>query len=86
MMPRTRLWKTLVNSGCELQLYSVNNITGGTDAQGEVNVRMVGSEGRVVSGHGSDPDIIVASVKAYVSGLNKLLAPGKRIHPQAAAI
>ena len=78
--------ESLVDSGCSLQLYSVNNITGGTDSQGEVSVRMVGKDGRVVNGHGADTDIIVASVKAYVSGLNKLLSPRSRVHPQAAAV
>ena len=55
----------------ELLLYSVNNITSGTDAQGEVSVRLR-HNGRVVNGQGSDTDIVAASVKAYINALNKL--------------
>ncbi len=55
----------------ELLLYSVNNITSGTDAQGEVSVRLQ-QNGRVVNGQGSDTDIVAASVKAYINALNKL--------------
>jgi hypothetical protein len=53
-------------------LYSVNAITSGsTESQGEVTVRLQHG-GRVVNGVGSDPDIVVASAKAYLSALNKL--------------
>jgi len=65
----------------ELLLYSVNNITSGTDAQGEVSVRLQ-QDGRVVNGHGSDTDIVSASVKAYLSALNKLRADTFKQHPQ----
>ncbi len=51
--------------------YQVNAITGGTDAQGEVSVR-IEEDGHTVSGTGSDTDIIVASAKAYMNALNKL--------------
>ncbi len=51
--------------------FKVNSITGGLDAQGEVSVRLQ-ENGRVVLGKGVDPDIIVASAKAYVDGLNRL--------------
>ena len=61
----------IVNSGTELLLYSVNNITSGTDAQGEVTVRL-SKGGRVVNGQGADTDIVVASAKAYLNALNKL--------------
>ncbi|BBD77848.1 2-isopropylmalate synthase [Hydrogenophilus thermoluteolus] len=71
----------LVQSGAELLLYSVNAITQGTDAQGEVTVRL-SKEGRIVNGQGADTDIIVASVKAYLNALNKLLANRARISPQ----
>src|SRR3990167_9475902 len=71
----------IVHSGTELQLYSVNNITSGTDAQGEVTVRLA-SGGRIVNGHGADTDIVVASAKAYLNALNKLIAPAERTHPQ----
>ncbi|MDH5632723.1 MAG: 2-isopropylmalate synthase [Gammaproteobacteria bacterium] len=70
------------SSGAELQLYSVNNITTGTDSQGEVTVRLEKS-GHIVNGHGADTDIVVASAKAYINALNKLIAPGQRDHPQA---
>jgi 2-isopropylmalate synthase len=72
---------SIVNSGTELQLYSVNNITSGTDAQGEVTVRLQ-KDGRIVNGQGADTDIIMASVKAYVNALNKMLYPNNRTHPQ----
>jgi len=73
---------TLVNGGCELQLYSVNNITSGTDSQGEVTVRLE-KGGRIVNGHGADTDIVIASAKAYLNALNKLGARVERTHPQA---
>jgi 2-isopropylmalate synthase len=63
-----------VQSGAELLLYSVNAITSGsTESQGEVTVRLQ-LGGRVVNGVGADPDIVVASAKAYLSALNKLYA------------
>ncbi|MEZ5661790.1 MAG: 2-isopropylmalate synthase [Burkholderiaceae bacterium] len=67
-------------SGAEMTLYSVNAISGGTEAQGEVTVRLARG-GRVVNGVGADPDIVVASAKAYVHALNKLHAP-ERIQAQ----
>jgi len=70
-----------MNSGATLQLYSVNNITTGTDSQGEVTVRLE-KNGRVVNGQGSDTDIVIASAKAYVNALNKILMPERRQHPQ----
>jgi len=71
----------IVKSGTELLLYSVNNITSGTDAQGEVTVRLA-KGGRVVNGQGADTDIVVASAKAYLNALNKLEAGAERAHPQ----
>ena len=71
----------IVNSGAELLLYSVNNITSGTDAQGEVTVRLA-KGGRIVNGQGADTDIVIASAKAYLNGLNKLHAKSERAHPQ----
>ena len=71
----------IVNSGAELLLYSVNNITSGTDAQGEVTVRL-SKGGRIVNGQGADTDIVVASAKAYLNGLNKLHSKLERAHPQ----
>ncbi|MEW5725676.1 MAG: 2-isopropylmalate synthase, partial [Thermodesulfobacteriota bacterium] len=51
--------------------FGVSSLTGGTDAQGEVTVRLE-EDGLVAIGQGSDPDIIVASAKAYLNGLNRL--------------
>jgi 2-isopropylmalate synthase len=73
--------ESVIRSGTELQLYSVNNITSGTDAQGEVTVRLE-KAGRIVNGQGADTDIVIASAKAYINGLNKILAPVERAHPQ----
>lgn len=74
----------LVGSGAKLLLYSVNNITTGTDAQGEVTVRLA-KEGRIVNGLGADTDIVIASAKAYVNAVNRLEVPIERAHPQLAA-
>ncbi len=73
--------ETFANSGTELLLYSVNAITTGTDAQGEVTVRLA-KEGKVVNGQGADTDIIVASAKAYLNALNKLHGKFERLNPQ----
>ena len=73
---------TIVASDTQLLLYSVNNITSGTDSQGEVTVRLE-KGGRIVNGHGADTDIVVASAKAYLNALNKLIVPAARTHPQA---
>ncbi len=73
--------EAVVNSGTELLLYSVNAITTGTDAQGEVTVRL-GTDGRIVNGQGADTDIVVASAKAYLNALNKLHAGAERLNPQ----
>ncbi|WP_028449667.1 2-isopropylmalate synthase [Chitinibacter tainanensis] len=73
--------ESLINSGAELQLYSVNAITAGTDSQGEVTVRLA-KDGRIVNGQGADTDIIVASAKAYISALNKINNNAERVHPQ----
>lgn len=75
---------SVVQSHTELLLYSVNNITSGTDAQGEVTVRL-DKAGRIVNGQGSDTDIVIASAKAYVNALNKLAQSDRRMHPQIAA-
>jgi 2-isopropylmalate synthase len=73
--------ETLVASGAELQLYSVNNITSGTESQGEVTVRLQ-LAGRIVNGVGADTDIVVASAKAYLNALNRLQASIDRTNPQ----
>jgi len=76
--------ETLVQSGTELLLYSVNNVTEGTDSQGEVTVRLA-KNGRIVNGMGADTDIVVASAKAYLSALNKMAAKSQRVNPQYGA-
>ena len=65
-----------------LLLYSVNAITAGSDSQGEVSVRLQ-EHGRIVNGQGTDTDIVVASVKAYVNALNKLQLSPQRFNPQS---
>jgi 2-isopropylmalate synthase len=70
-----------VDSGVELQLYSVNNVTKGTDAQGEVTVRL-SKGGRIVNGQGADTDIVIASANAYLNGLNKLYTKSEKLNPQ----
>jgi 2-isopropylmalate synthase len=72
---------SILQTGTDLLLYSVNNITSGTDSQGEVTVR-VAKGGRIVNGQGADTDIVIASAKAYVNALNKVLQPVERAHPQ----
>ncbi len=76
-----RAIESIVNSGTVLKLYSVNAITSGTDAQGEVTVRLE-REGRIVNGQGADTDIVIASAKAYINACNKILQPARREHPQ----
>jgi len=71
-------------SNAKMLLYSVNAITTGTDAQGEVTVRLERA-GRIVNGNGADTDIIVASAKAYINALNKLHSWQERLNPQLAA-
>ena len=73
--------ENVVGSQAELQLYSVNAITAGTESQGEVTVRLA-RQGRIVSGQGADTDILVASAKAYLSALNKLESAQNRIKAQ----
>ncbi|MEK7321825.1 MAG: 2-isopropylmalate synthase [Pseudomonadota bacterium] len=73
--------ESIVQGGVNLLLYSVNAITSGTDSQGEVTVR-VEKAGRIVNGQGADTDIVIASAKAYIHALNKMLAPAERAHPQ----
>jgi 2-isopropylmalate synthase len=72
---------SIVETGTVLRLYSVNAITSGTDAQGEVTVRLE-KGGRIVNGQGADTDIVVASAKAYINACNKIVQPLERAHPQ----
>ena len=64
--------KLLVPHDAKLDLYQVHAVTEGTDAQAEVSVRLE-EGGRMVTGRGADTDTMVASARAYVSALNKLL-------------
>lgn len=61
----------LTNTKSALNKFEIKSITGGTDALGEVFVTLE-ERGRVVRGSASDPDIVVASAKAYINALNKL--------------
>jgi 2-isopropylmalate synthase len=64
--------KMLVPHTAKLELYQVHAVTEGTDAQAEVSVRL-SEDGRVVTGRGADTDTMVASARAYVAALNKLM-------------
>ena len=78
----------LVPHDAMLELYQVHAVTEGTDAQAEVSVRL-SENGRSVTARGADPDTLVASAKAYLGALNKLMsrrnkasADERRIHSQ----
>jgi 2-isopropylmalate synthase len=73
--------ESIAASGAELVLYSVTAITTGTDAQGEVTVRLT-KDGRIVNGLGADTDIVVASAKAYLHALNTLYSRQEKLNPQ----
>ena len=73
--------RSRVSSGSELLLFSVNAITTGTQSQGEVTMRL-SKAGRIVNGVGADPDIVVASAKAYLNALNKLESRAEKLNPQ----
>src|SRR6201993_1764582 len=71
--------KALVPHEATLELYQVHAVTEGTDAQAEVSVRL-SENGKSVTAKGADPDTLVASARAYLAALNKLVArraPGK---------
>jgi 2-isopropylmalate synthase len=76
-----RAIKALVPHEAKLSLYQVSAVTEGTDAQAEVSVRLE-ADGKTVTGRGSDTDTMVASARAYVSALNKLLAREGRRKPE----
>ncbi|NES74310.1 MULTISPECIES: 2-isopropylmalate synthase [unclassified Okeania] len=75
----------VVNVPNDLIEFSVQSVTAGIDAIGEVTIRLR-HEGRVYSGHAANTDIIVASAQAYINALNRLYAAlqsdVKKIHPQ----
>ncbi|MEP5758595.1 MAG: 2-isopropylmalate synthase [Litoreibacter sp.] len=64
--------KALFSHSARLQLYQVNAVTEGTDAQATVSVRME-EDGKIATGQSADTDTVVASVRAYISALNRLL-------------
>jgi 2-isopropylmalate synthase len=67
-----------------LQLYQVHAVTGGTDAQAEVTVRLE-ENGKTVNGQGADADTLVASARAYVHALNKLVTKRAKTKPEEKA-
>ncbi|SEN71457.1 2-isopropylmalate synthase [Gemmobacter aquatilis] len=72
--------KMLYPHGARLQLYQVHAVTEGTDAQATVSVR-IEEEGRIATGQSADTDTVVASVKAYVNALNRLIERRKKSNP-----
>ncbi len=74
--------KALVPHEATLELYQVHAVTEGTDAQAEVSVRL-SEGGKLVTASASDPDTLVASAKAYLSALNKLMVKRQRGAPEA---
>jgi 2-isopropylmalate synthase len=72
--------KTLFPHGARLALYQVNAVTEGTDAQATVSVRLE-EEGRIATGQSADTDTVVASVKAYVNAINRLLVRREKTAP-----
>ncbi|MBC7578722.1 MAG: 2-isopropylmalate synthase [Tardiphaga sp.] len=76
--------KALVPHEAKLELYQVHAVTQGTDAQAEVSVRLA-HEGRSMTARAADPDTLVASAKAYLGALNKIVMKRQRDMPQVAA-
>ncbi len=74
--------KELFPHEAQLQLYQVHAVTEGTDAQAEVTVRLE-EDGKTVNGQGADTDTLVASARAYVNALNKLLVKREKSAPAA---
>jgi 2-isopropylmalate synthase len=74
--------KMLFPHTAQLQLYQVHAVTEGTDAQATVSVRME-EDGRIVTGQSADTDTVVASVKAYVNALNKLIVRRQKSAPDS---
>ncbi len=74
--------KALTGNRARLQLYQVSAVTEGTDAQAEVTVRLA-ENGKTVNGQGADTDTLVASARAYVNALNKLLVKREKTAPSA---
>ncbi|MCE2482783.1 MAG: 2-isopropylmalate synthase [Alphaproteobacteria bacterium] len=74
--------KALFPHRARLRLYQVHAVTEGTDAQAGVSVRLE-EEGRTVNGQGADTDTLVASTRAYINALNKLLVKREQAAPAA---
>ncbi len=74
--------KSLFPHEARLQLYQVHAVTEGTDAQATVSVRME-EDGRIATGQSADTDTVVASAKAYVNALNRLLVRREKSAPDA---
>ena len=74
--------KQLTTDTQHLQIYQVHAVTGGTDAQAEVTVRLE-ENGKTVMGQGADTDTLVASARAYINALNKLLVKRAKTAPAA---
>ena len=74
--------KAMVPHDAVLELYQVHAVTEGTDAQAEVSVRL-SEHSRSVTAKGADPDTLVASAKAYLAALNKLMVKRQRGKPEA---
>ncbi len=77
--------KALTFDTQHLQLYQVHAVTEGTDAQAEVTVRLE-ENGKTVMGQGADTDTLVASARAYINALNKLLVKREKTAPEAVAV
>jgi 2-isopropylmalate synthase len=75
--------KALFPHEARLQLYQVSAVTQGTDAQAEVTVRLE-EDGKTVNGQGAETDTLVASARAYVNALNKLLVKRQKTAPDDA--
>jgi 2-isopropylmalate synthase len=76
--------KALVPHEAKLELYQVHAVTEGTDAQAEVTVRLA-HEDRSMTARASDVDTLVASAKAYLGALNKIVMKRQRDVPTAVA-
>jgi 2-isopropylmalate synthase len=76
--------QALVPHHATLELYQVHAVTEGTDAQAEVSVRLA-EEGKSVTARGADPDTLVASARAYISALNKLMVKRGKTKPEIMA-
>jgi 2-isopropylmalate synthase len=79
-----RAIRTIWPHEATLELYQVHAVTGGTDAQAEVTVRLA-ENGLTVNGQGADYDTLVASARAYVNALNKLMVKRDKVATGAEA-